>query len=302
MMRDLQCTFCGSGEFTVRYPSQLADAENAFNYLTEKPCHYRVVDCAKCGMTYSTPIFDEAKIIELYRTCSTEEAQGVAEERAILANMRRYLERLRRDSGITGGRLLDIGCGLGHLVAEARQMGYDAIGVDPSEEAIAEARRRSGSDSAICGTYSENLFPPGHFDLITLVHVIDHVVTPVEVLRAMHKHLKPGGYAFIATHNIGSLLAKLMGKNFIAWSVQHISYYTPKTLAGSAKAAGLDPVSQRGSLTTYPLAHFARNGLRNETLRGAALKVLSALSLSELQISFPFGNIELICVKRPPPE
>jgi 2-polyprenyl-3-methyl-5-hydroxy-6-metoxy-1,4-benzoquinol methylase len=298
MMRDLQCTLCGSGEFTVRYPSQLEDAENAFNYLTEKPCHYRIVDCANCGMTYSTPIFDEKKIIELYRTCSTEEAQGAAEEQAILVNMRRYLERLRCDSGIASGRLLDIGCGLGHLVAEARQMGYDAVGVDPSEQAIAEARRRSGPDSAICGTYSESLFPSGHFDLITLVHVIDHVVTPIEMLRAMHGHLRPGGHAFIATHNIGSLLAKLTGKGFIAWSVQHISYYTPATLAGSARAAGLEPVSQRGSLTTYPLVHFAKNGLRNETLRGAVLGGLAALSLSDLQLSFPFGNIELICAKR----
>lgn len=298
MMRDLRCTLCSSDEFTVRYPAELEDAENAFHYLTEKPCHYRVVDCAKCGMTYSTPIFDETKIIELYRTCSTEEAQGAGEEQAIRANMRRYLERLRRDSGIAGGRLLDIGCGMGHLVAEARRMGFDAVGVDPSEEAIAEAKRRSGPDSAICGAYAESLFPLDHFDLITLVHVIDHVVTPLEVLRAMHRHLRPGGHAFIATHNIGSLLSRVTGKGFIAWSVQHISYYTPQTLAGSAKAAGLEPVSQRGSLTTYSLAHFAKNGLRNETLRDAVLKGFAALSLSELQLSFPFGNIELVCAKR----
>ena len=136
-MRDLQCPLCNSGEFAVRYAAQLDDAENAFHYLTEKPCHYRVVDCTACGMTYSTPTFDEEKIIELYRTCSTEQAQGPAEEIAILANMRRYLERLRRDSGISSGRLLDIGCGMGHLLTEAQQMGYEVSGVDPSEDFVA---------------------------------------------------------------------------------------------------------------------------------------------------------------------
>jgi 2-polyprenyl-3-methyl-5-hydroxy-6-metoxy-1,4-benzoquinol methylase len=299
-MRDLQCPLCNSGEFTVRYAAELDDAENAFHYLTEKPCHYRVVDCTQCGMTYSTPIFDEDKIIELYRTCSTEEAQGPAEEKAILTNMRRYLERLRRDSGITSGRLLDIGCGMGHLLTEAQRIGFEVSGVDPSEEAVAEARRRTGSADIRCGSYSADLYPEARFDLITLVHVIDHVVSPGDVLRAIRRHLKPGGYAFIATHDIASLLARLTGKNFIAWSVQHISYYTPATLRDQAKAAGLEPVTLRGSLTTYPMVHFAKNGIRNESLRSTMLGLLSGLSLSERQLSFPFGNIELVCTKHRP--
>lgn len=300
-MKDILCPLCGSSEFTIRYAPQLDGAEDAFHYLTEKPCHYRIVDCRACGMTYSSPIFDEEKIIQLYRACNTEQAQGPAEEKAILANMRRYLARLRRDSGIQSGRLLDIGCGLGQLLVEAREMGYDVFGVDPSEEAVAAARGQLGPDRVICSTYSEGLFPAEQFDLITLVHVIDHVVSPADLLKSIRKHLKPGGHAFIATHNIDSLLARITGRDFIAWSIQHISYYTPDTLRSLARMAGLEPVALRGSLTTYPLMHFAKNGIRSERLRKATLDVLSRLAMSQWQVSFPFGNIELTCAKGPEP-
>jgi 2-polyprenyl-3-methyl-5-hydroxy-6-metoxy-1,4-benzoquinol methylase len=296
-MKELPCPLCGAKTYTIRYPANLEGAEDAFHYLTEKPCHYQVVDCSVCSLTYSTPIFEENKIVELYRTCSAEQALGPAEDRAITINMRRYLERLQRHSGIRSGRLLDIGCGLGHLLSEAREMGYDAMGIDPSEAAIMEARRRTDAYSVFCGVYSESLAPPGQFDLITLVHVIDHVAEPLRLLKTIQYHLKAGGVAFIATHNIASLLAKLTGENFIAWSIQHISYYTPETLRALAASAGLVPVSIQGSITTYPLAHFASNGVRHPGLRALMLRTMSALSLSGKQFSFPFGNMELIAMK-----
>lgn len=294
-MRIIACPLCRADNFSVRYPAQLEGAEDAFHYLTEAPCHYQVVVCNQCGMTYSNPIFSEERIIELYRNCRIDEAEGGSEESAIRVNMRRYLERLRADSGKQSGRLLDIGCGLGYLLAEAQALGYDAIGVDPSEQAVAHAQARFGKDSAICAAYSRELFPPQSFDLITLVHVIDHVVDPRELLDLMHYHLKPGGYAFIATHNIESMLAKFTGKGFIAWSIQHVSYFTPKTLQDMVRRSGLDPVSTRGSLTTYPLSHYAKNGIRNNWLRSATLGTLKALSLAEINLSFPFGNLEVVC-------
>ena len=130
------------------------------------------------------------------------------------------------------------------------------------------------------------------------MHVIDHVVEPRKLLETIRFHLKPGGHVFIATHNIESPLARITGKDFIAWSVQHITYYTPATLQEMARKAGIEPVSVRGSLTTYPLSHYAKNGLRNPRLRQAVLGALTILGLSATPISFPFGNLEVVCSKR----
>lgn len=218
-MRSIACPLCGANDFSVLYPEQLEGAENAFHYLTEAPCHYRVVCCNICGMTYSNPIFKEERIIELYRNCEIDEVIGKDEEAAICINMRRYLRRLRAASDNASGRLLDIGCGPGYLLSEAMKLGHDAVGVDPSERAVAHAQARFGKERVICAAYNRDLFPPQSFDLVTLVHVLDHVVAPGDLLALMHWHLKPGGYAFIATHDINSLLAKITGKGFIAWSI-----------------------------------------------------------------------------------
>jgi 2-polyprenyl-3-methyl-5-hydroxy-6-metoxy-1,4-benzoquinol methylase len=296
-MRTLDCPLCGANNFSVKYEAQLDGAEDAFHYLTEKPCHYRVVTCNECGLAYSTPIFSEEKIIELYKNCAIEEAVGETEDAAIRTNMRRYLDRLSRDSGKRSGKLLDVGCGPGHLLEEARKRGYDAVGVDPSAEAVKHVQARLGKNSAINAPYSKELFPENSFDLITLVHVIDHVVEPKKLLETMRYHLKPGGHVFIATHNIDSWLAKLTGKGFIAWSVQHITYYTPGTLREMTRRAGFSPVSTRGSLTTYPLSHFAKNGLRTPWLRDLALRALNFTRLGSVPISFPFGNLEVVCNK-----
>jgi 2-polyprenyl-3-methyl-5-hydroxy-6-metoxy-1,4-benzoquinol methylase len=294
-MRELRCPLCDSIRHSVVYAERLDGAEDAFHYLTERPCHYRIVRCLDCGQVYSTPIFDEDRIAALYRSCRIDAAAAAGEDKAIRVNMRRYLKRLRSDSGLSAGRLLDVGCGLGQLLEEAQRLGYESQGVDLSAEAVAHANRRLGRSGAICAGYARDLFAPRSFDLITLVHVIDHVVSPHDLLETARLHLRPGGYIFIATHNIESYLARLTGKDFIAWSVQHIAYFTPETLQKMARIAGFSPVSVRGSLTTYPLRHYAENGIRRPGLRRGVLSALRALGLSELPLSFPFGNLEVVC-------
>lgn len=52
------------------------------------------------------------------------------------------LELLAR-GGITGGRVVDLGCGAGEWLARLLAAGYDAVGVEPSEPLCAHARRRA---------------------------------------------------------------------------------------------------------------------------------------------------------------
>ena len=76
------------------------------------------------------------------------------------------------------------------------------------------------------------------------------------------------------------------------------SYCTSEMLVGSVKAAGLNLVAQQGSPTIYPLAPFAKNGLRSETLCSVVFKGSVVLSPSKLQFSFSLSDIELVCAKR----
>ena len=101
----------------------------------------------------------------------------------------------------------------------------------------------------------------------------------------------------VATHNIESLMARLMGEAFIAWSVQHISYFSPRTLRAMMERCGLEPLKTKRSITTYPLSHFVENGIRNAGLRGVMLSTFKTFGLGELHLSFPFGNIEVYATR-----
>jgi 2-polyprenyl-3-methyl-5-hydroxy-6-metoxy-1,4-benzoquinol methylase len=244
---------------------------------------------------YSSPVFTEETLQKLYDAAAVDSYVAPEAEHGIAVNSERYVKRLIKHSGITSGRLLDIGCGGGQLLQAARRMGFEGYGVEPSHDAV-ELARACGFNG-IHGLYSSELYPENYFDLITVIHVIDHVMSPLELLQNVRKNLRPGGAVFIATHNIESLLAKLSGPRFIAYNVQHITYYTPDSLDEMLRRAGLKPIKRLKTLTTYSLNHLAENGISSPRLRDAVLRTFSTLGIGGLHLSFPFGNIEAIAVK-----
>ena len=99
----------------------------------------------------------------------------------------------------SGGKLLDVGCGLGERLERMQRLGWTVSGIDFDEEAVRIAKER-GLD-VCCGTIPGTRFPTDAFDAITLNHVIEHVPDPVAVLKECERILKPGGKVVIATPN-----------------------------------------------------------------------------------------------------
>jgi SAM-dependent methyltransferase len=100
--------------------------------------------------------------------------------------------------------LLDIGCGDGVALARMREVGWnDLHGVDLDQQAVARARER-GID-AHAGTVASAHYPDASFDVITMSHVIEHVLDPIDLMRECHRVLKPGGRMVVVTPNIESI-------------------------------------------------------------------------------------------------
>ncbi len=79
-----------------------------------------------------------------------------------------------------GRRLLDIGCGKGQFVGVAREVGWDAWGVEFDEGAV-ETARHAGSQTVFAGSLDHPDLP-AVFDVITLWDVIEHLQDPRGVL------------------------------------------------------------------------------------------------------------------------
>jgi len=108
------------------------------------------------------------------------------------------------------GRLLEIGSGAGDFLAELRGKGWNsAEGIELNPDAADTARRRGFP--VACGPV-ENLlggFPDNHFDVIVSAMVLEHLLNPFEVLRAIAAKLKPGGEFLFSTVVRDALDARL---------------------------------------------------------------------------------------------
>jgi 2-polyprenyl-3-methyl-5-hydroxy-6-metoxy-1,4-benzoquinol methylase len=101
------------------------------------------------------------------------------------------------------GELLDVGCGNGEFIARMRSLGWKVSGVDPDPKAVSYGRSRG---LELFNGMISDVPESARYDVITLNHVIEHVVDPVGLLRECRKRLRPGtGRLIIATPNIHSL-------------------------------------------------------------------------------------------------
>jgi 2-polyprenyl-3-methyl-5-hydroxy-6-metoxy-1,4-benzoquinol methylase len=98
------------------------------------------------------------------------------------------------------GKLLDVGCGTGAFLREARARGWEAVGTELSHDG-AETARANGFEIAE-GEIWEAEFPSGTFDVVTCWHVIEHVGSPRRLLEEIRRLLRPGGWLVLATPNL----------------------------------------------------------------------------------------------------
>jgi len=119
--------------------------------------------------------------------------------------------------------LLDIGCGVGHLVEVARQRKFLAWGIDSKETKFI---------SDFCSTVDFNSLETTYpYDLITLNHTFEHLVNPKETLEHIRKIILPSSYIVIVVPNIDSPFA--LSKKWYGWGNGeggHEFMYSPRTL------------------------------------------------------------------------
>lgn len=156
---------------------------------------------------------------------------------------RRLFARLRTLLDLPPGqpfRLLDVGCSSGALLLSAKKEGIEAEGVEPATRA-AEAARAAGL-TVFAGTLDDARYPPGRFQAVTMMEVIEHLPRPIDVMREIWNILVPGGILVIGTGNADSWTVSVMRERWDYFHVGryggHISFFTPSSVARLADRCG----------------------------------------------------------------
>jgi len=198
----------------------------------------RHVKCRNCKFIYVNPVDKASEINKAYSQRKSIDASIIRENRLRASKSQIGLVRRYKN----GTYLLDIGCGEGFFLFNASSAGYITKGIELSQDAVEYARREFGLDVE-AKPFEELQFPEGHFDVITLWQVLEHVPYPLVILKEVHRILKPEGMLVASTPNIEGIPAKILGKRW--WNIRclHINQFTVKTLATVLKNIGFKNVS-----------------------------------------------------------
>ena len=108
--------------------------------------------------------------------------------------VKQELEVVIEKSGGNRPRALDLGCGNGATAEMIRKMGFDVVGVDPSESGIALAREAYPDCHFEQGSAYDDLASRfGEFDAVVSLEVIEHCYYPRNMLSTTFDLLKRGG-------------------------------------------------------------------------------------------------------------
>lgn len=134
-------------------------------------------------------------------------------------------------------RLLDIGCGAGNLLQAARKHGWDAQGLEVSAGAVKHVRGLGFE--VFEGELQDAAFPSQHFDVITAVELLEHLVDPKPLLHEVARILRPGGLFWTTTPHARGLSGRLLGLNWrCVWPPEHLQLFSIRGLTKLLRDAG----------------------------------------------------------------
>lgn len=162
-------------------------------------------------------------------------------------------------AGLSGKRVLDIGCGGGILSDSMARKGANVTGIDLSVKALRVAQLHALEAGTANVNYQEisaeamALEQPGEFDVVTCMEMLEHVPDPASVVRACSTLVKPGGWVFFSTlnRNAKAFLFAVLGAEYVLQLLpkgthEYAKFIRPSELASYCRVAGLELDQTRG--------------------------------------------------------
>ena len=139
------------------------------------------------------------------------------------------------------GSWLDVGAGYGLLLSQVATLlpQWERCAVEPDESARDTLARVASRrfDHALLWDDVEGLGRT--FDVISLSHVLEHLIDPLHALRILHKHLKPGGFLMLEVPN--DHLVEMLRRER-ANDLPHLWFFSLPGLRHLAARAGFEVV------------------------------------------------------------
>ena len=202
--------------------------------------------CVRCGLIQQHPR-DPAS--QLTAPCPGHQIINESEASHWARAVQQYVVHLLPWESKPPKRLLNLGCGVGHLAALARRRGWRVIGIDNSPEAVSRAVVNFDLDARAgnLARYRSTL-PP--IDVAFLGDVIEYDLNPAALLEDVRAILASDGVVCIDTPNWPNRWRKLARARRLGLNACHVNLFDAGSLGSLLGRSGFSDI-QTGSYSHY---------------------------------------------------
>ncbi len=230
------------------------------NTLKIKEEEFLIVRCKSCGLTFLLNPPDESVIYEDYYQIEFKgddyrEDSPFAHLREIYEINEQRTEFIKKFASLAEDfKILDIGCGSGLFLKSCKDVGIQGEGIDVSGNALKFARDEFGLN-VYNKTTDDLINEKKKYDMITMWHVLEHIMEPTVELSKIKELLSPNGYLMIEVPNLNSIKFKLSGKKWKGGNhpLYHRSFFTSRTLGETLMKSGFTNFKRLNF--SYPLSN-----------------------------------------------
>ncbi|MDH5611274.1 MAG: class I SAM-dependent methyltransferase [Gammaproteobacteria bacterium] len=292
-MQEMKCTVCGGTN------------NRQLDFLPSYG-KYNLMECNECGLKYIVSENFETLDDDSYWDEVNKKIYSMPNVlNEFKKKQNKYLKRMIKLSP-PNKRLLDVGCGNGIFLNNAKLNGFEAAGIEPSRIAVDLCKQQYGFSPTL-GYLELDSDLEKNFGALSAWDVIEHVADPKDFLKICHAHLVKGGVFILETPDESSWIRGLIniidsvkkmlkiGAASNIYYPSHRYYFTHKAMKSVLKNAGFTNIKIYKEHTIYSKA-IAKNRLYRKFTNFQMLKYYVVFFL--LRAPFLWNKQVVICVKK----
>lgn len=137
-------------------------------------------------------------------------------------------------------KILDVGCGPGDFLSEAKKLGWDTYGLELGDRLVNLTESKIGRGKVFKGYLDKIDFGKKKFDVITIWHVLEHMLELEKTFRKINVILSKEGTLVIEVPHSGSLNLKIFNKNWtLLLAPQHLHFWSEDSFKKLLHSYGL---------------------------------------------------------------
>ena len=225
--------------------------------------NYALRACPECRLEFLDPQPDDSVLAAIYSDdyFLGERSDEAVERRSKMksATGAFHIDALAKLVPPEDAELLEIGCGHGEVLLEARKRGFRVCGIEISAHAAAIANGRLGAQAVSVGAIETLSLARDRFGAVLAADVIEHVRHPADWLLRIHKLLVPGGILLLITPSLDSWTRRLLRSHWMEYKVEHLYYFSAASIRLLLERCGFDEIRVSASRKVLTIDYLARH-------------------------------------------